>query len=561
MITDENGYHSRHCRPGVLAPPRLLSRPDRHRASLHGKRGQRLSALLVFLPALAAPAISSELSLAEMHRYTAGRASPVPGQAASIHQFSDLRPTDWAYQALGTLIERYGCVAGEPDGRFGGGRSLTRFEAAALLQACLERVTEVTDELRRLTAEFAGELALLRGRVDGLEARVGELEATRFAPTTRLGALATFVVGANRFAGTNRSAVDEAKASGGGTTFNYDLQLAFDTSFTGKDQLRALLRVGNFGDSPFGGDGPGGGLSTLEIAFQEDCGPGIDCGDVVAIEKLYYLWPIGSGFTAVLGGSVGQEDMLALWPSVYPADTVLNVFTLNGAPAAYNKNLGSGAGLWWRSNGFSVSANYVAANGDSGNPSQGGLGGSRSAATGTVQIAYAAEQWALAAIYSAIQAGVEVPGTTPFTAAAYGETTTSRTDAFGLSGYWQPLAAGWLPSISWGWGLNSTSHDRNPGALRTSQSWLVGLQWQDAFLQGNVLGMAVGQPVFATALGGGETPDDGGVILEAWYKVQLSDGITVTPALFWLSRPLGQETPAGGSFGQLGGLIRTAFSF
>jgi hypothetical protein len=62
---------------------------------------------------------------------------------------SDLRPTDWAYQALSNLIERYGCVAGYPDGTFKGGRAMTRFEAAALLNACLDRVTEVTDELKR----------------------------------------------------------------------------------------------------------------------------------------------------------------------------------------------------------------------------------------------------------------------------------------------------------------------------------------------------------------------------------------------------------------------------
>jgi hypothetical protein len=53
---------------------------------------------------------------------------------------------------------------------------MTRYEAAALLNACLDRVTEVTDELRRLISEFETELAILRGRVDGLEARVGENE-------------------------------------------------------------------------------------------------------------------------------------------------------------------------------------------------------------------------------------------------------------------------------------------------------------------------------------------------------------------------------------------------
>ncbi|QNI99971.1 putative porin/ P stress induced [Synechococcus sp. A15-62] len=59
---------------------------------------------------------------------------------------------------------------------------MTRYEAAALLSACLDRITEVTDELRRLLKEFETELAILKGRVDGLEARVGELEATQFSP-------------------------------------------------------------------------------------------------------------------------------------------------------------------------------------------------------------------------------------------------------------------------------------------------------------------------------------------------------------------------------------------
>ena len=73
---------------------------------------------------------------------------------------------------------------------------MTRYEAAALLNACLDRVTEVTDELRRLLKEFETELAILKGRVDGLEARVGELEATQFSTTTKLRAKADFLVGA-----------------------------------------------------------------------------------------------------------------------------------------------------------------------------------------------------------------------------------------------------------------------------------------------------------------------------------------------------------------------------
>jgi hypothetical protein len=42
---------------------------------------------------------------------------------------------------------------------------------------------------------------------------------------------------------------------------------------------------------------------------------------------------------------------------------------------------------------------------------------------------------------------------------------------------------------------------------------------------------------------------------------QVSDHITVTPAVFYLSRPLGQTTTTGASFNQLGGLIKTSFNF
>ena len=55
--------------------------------------------------------------------------------------------------------------------------------------------------------------------------------------------------------------------------------------------------------------------------------------------------------------------MLAVWPSAYPTDTVLDVFTYAGAPATYNLGLGAGAGLSWESDDFSISANYLSTNG------------------------------------------------------------------------------------------------------------------------------------------------------------------------------------------------------
>lgn len=554
------GDHSSHCAVMALLRLRFML-PVR-------------SSLLVL--GLAAPMASqaASLDMAGVSRYSSQE------QITSISQFSDVRPTDWAYQALSNLIERYGCVAGYTEGTYRGGQAMTRYEAAALLNACLDRISEVTDELKRLMKEFEKELAVLRGRVDGLEAKVGELEATRFSTTTKLSGQATFVVGANAFSGsainTGANTVNRAPneftgrprtpvALPNATTFNYDLQLTFDTSFNGKDLLRTNLRAGNFGRSVFGGEPHSLALSTLEVAFEEDAGP-----NVVGIDKLFYQWPIGVGFTATLGARVGQEDMLALWPSVYPSDTILNVMTVNGAPAAYSKNLGAGAGLWWQSNGFSISTNYVAANGDSGNPSVsaedggGGLGNRNSGATGSVQLGYQREQWGLAAIWTYVQPETQfVPGTTPFTHSAIDHNINAATSAWGLSAFWQPLRSGWLPSVSLGWGINTTTYStpQPRGSLSTSQSWMVGLQWTDVFQKGNDFGFAVAQPVFATALSGGVTPNDGNYVWEWWYKIQVTDNITVTPALIYLSRPFGQVTPAGESFSQFGGLVKTTFRF
>ncbi|QNJ26179.1 outer membrane porin [Synechococcus sp. SYN20] len=499
-----------------------------------------------------------DLSINDMPENTVHSVASSLEQVTSITQFSDVYPTDWAYQALSNLIERYGCVAGYPNGTYRGNRAMTRFEAAALLNACLDRVTEVTDELKRLMKEFENELAILKGRVDGLEARVGELEATQFSTTTKLSGLATFVVGANNFSGT-KSKADAANRDFGATAFNYDLQLSLETSFTGKDLLLTVLRTGNF-DGNFAFGGSPNALSTLETAFQENG------GNNLGIDKLFYQFPVANSLTFTLGARVGQEDMLAVWPSAYPSDAILDVTTLNGAPAAYNKNLGAGAGVSWSAdNGFSVSANYVAAQVSSSDPNAGGIGTAFSEASGTIQIAYESESWNIAVIWSGVQSPSELAGGfgTPFAAENYFSGSNSYMNAWGIGGSWQPQDSGWIPSASAGYGYNSV-YAKNAGDVTASQSWNLGLEWADVFLKGNNAGMAVGQPIFATSLKGDSTPADGNYVWEWWYQFQVTDNISVTPAFFYLSRPEGKNTDLDGNdntFSQLGGLIKTTFNF
>jgi hypothetical protein len=53
---------------------------------------------------------------------------PAQDQVTSVAQLSDVKPTDWAFQALQSLVERYGCIVGYPDRTFRGNRALTRYE-------------------------------------------------------------------------------------------------------------------------------------------------------------------------------------------------------------------------------------------------------------------------------------------------------------------------------------------------------------------------------------------------------------------------------------------------
>ncbi|MBE9152815.1 iron uptake porin [Cyanobium sp. LEGE 06113] len=462
-------------------------------------------------------ATAAELNFDGVDRYASQE------QVTSISQFSDVQPTDWAYQALSNLIERYGCVAGYPDGTYRGQRAMTRFEAAALLNACLDRVTEVTDELKRLMAEFEKELAILKGRVDGLEAKVGELEASQFSTTTKLSGQATMVLGGAGNTG-----------FGDNITANYDVQLSFDTSFSGKDLLRTTLRAGNFGSSVFGN-----GNTALGISFGEE-----DSADSVFIDRLFYQFPIGENFIATVGANVAQDDIV-LWPTAYPVDMGLDIFNYAGAQATYNKTQGAGAGLQWQKEGWAFTMAYVS---DIGAASDSTVGAGRDFIV-TAQGGYIGENWggAIAYTYSDYDPFELFP--------------TSASNNVAVSGYWQPKEAGWVPSISAGFGWSDIDRRSNDEAW----SWMVGLTWDDMFIKGNSLGMALGSVGVVDGgkcgtvgtcsnslwVDGGDGNDN--LAYELWYNWQVTDNIAVTPAFFYIENTGTDDT--------FGGMLKTTFSF
>jgi hypothetical protein len=485
-----------------------------------------------------------------------------------------VKPTDWAYQALSNLIERYGCVAGYPNGTYRGERAMTRFEAAALLNACLDRITEVTDELKRLMAEFEKELAVLKGRVDGLEAKVGELEATQFSTTTKLRGEATFDMGAYTYGGSAKNGnsgpgfVENNLLSA--WVFNYDVRLNFDTSFTGKDLLRTRLRSGNFGASAF--DGGQYRVTKLDKSFQSSAGP-----NVVDVDRLYYTFPVGNELKTTIGARVRNTEMLAITPSVYKSNISDFLYGTFGTSGVYNKETGAGAGLVWKQkvkkgNPYLAAAvNYVAKNAQNGDPSQGGIMTDTSAGSFLAQLGGAGQNWGLTGAYRYGQCGTDLRSGTQYTYAASRTKCAdiqalggsgAATNSFALNGYWQPSQSGWAPSISAGWGISTFTGGYDVKIdTKNAQSWMVGLQWNDVLVKGNSAGMAVGQAPFTTSTFSGATPYDGNYTWEWWYNFQVTDNISVTPALMYQSRPAGQNTPQGETFNAFGGVIQVGFKF
>lgn len=171
-------------------------------------------------------------------------------QVNDVFQLSDVSPDDWAFEALRNLAQRYGCIAGYPDGTYLGEQTLSRYEFAAGLNACLQEIeqlisqgNEIDDDdlatLERLIANFEAELSLLGNRIDNLEGRVGFLEDNQFSTTTKLVGEVAFTL-ANAFG----DDIDENN-----TVFTERIRLQFVTSFTGKDKLLTRMTAGNIGNS------------------------------------------------------------------------------------------------------------------------------------------------------------------------------------------------------------------------------------------------------------------------------------------------------------------------
>ncbi len=474
----------------------------------------------------------------------------------AVSQLSDVRPTDWAFTALQSLVERYGCIAGYPDRTYRGKNALSRYEFAAGLNACLDKINEIISAgladkvskedlaaLQKLQEEFAAELATLRGRVDALDAKVAKLEAQQFSTTTKLSATVIFAL-ADTFGGVGTGTAlqnPQKTANSTNANFSYRARLNFDTSFTGKDLLRTRLQAGNNPQL-----GSAAGTDMARLAFRQDT------SNTFQIDKFYYRFPIGESLTAYVGANALDTDDIANTLNPYFESSDKGALSRFGRfdPLLFRAPSGAGLGLIYKINPqFTVAASYLANSGDAPNAAsatgQGGL--FNGAYSANVQLVFAptsdlkfglayARTFEPGSLLNLSGSTGSNFGNKPFATAANVGFDTSA-DRYGAQFSWRASKGfnlgGWI-------GFANARQQSGVGAGNTANlfNWSVNLAFPDLFAEGNTGGIIFGQPPKVTSNTNALRIDpDTSYLLELQYNFRLSKNVSVTPGVFAVFNP------------------------
>ncbi|KYC39959.1 S-layer protein [Scytonema hofmannii PCC 7110] len=510
---------------------------------------------------------------------TSGASNP-GDRVTSVSQLRDVQPTDWAFQALQSLVERYGVIAGYPDGTFRGNRAMTRYEFAAGLNAALARIDELIaastadlvsrDDLatlQRLQQEFSSELATLRGRVDALEAKTAEIEANQFSTTTKLTGQVVIGLNAGGFDGDRIiDPRDQVLATENpNPTISYRAGIDFNTSFFGNDLLLIRIDTGS-GTTINTGSGPVRGIDDAAGFLEPTFGSVLDFSveppndTDIALARVSYTFQPFKDFRVSIGPDIRTTDYIDRNSYAYLSfrDFSTQAFTNNYLLFPIS-GPSSGAAIDWKPSGgaFSVRALYAASGasqpgnlnlenaGDvlrgtasfipllypiSPNRNFGDAGIFGDTYQGTFELEYApSRKFALRLQYSG------------------GEVLDNRYDVFGAN-FELALSSKFAIFGRYGYGNydNTFVGDIKPNY------WMAGVAFPDLFTRGALAGIAAGQPFIANEIG-----DSTQTNFEAFYNFPISYNIQVTPLVQVITNPSNQES--NGTI--VTGTLRTVLSF
>jgi len=321
----------------------------------------------------------------------------------------------------------------------------------------------------------AEQLAITNSRVDGLEARLNNIEAGSFSETTTASFSADMAIGA-----TDGVANQEA------VTATYGFQIDLNTSFTGEDSLDISIDAGTLGQ---------GTLDELDLNSG---------GDGLTVDGVSYTFPLGDKTTVFVGDNMDGSTLYST-ACVYGGQTN-TLDDCGNASSALAAGFGTAAGASFDiGNGFAAAVGYET----QGSGTTGVLTKESADAFGA-QLTYTADSYGASVTYANIESvdanSVVVAG--------------QDVTYWGLNGYWTPSESGSMPSISVGYEMG----DPEQAGAEDTTHYFVGLQWDE-----------VGPGTFGAALGTTvHTADSATENLqyEAFYAYPVNDGMTVTPIVY-----------------------------
>ena len=506
------------------------------------------------------------------------------GQVTNVNQLRDVAPTDWAYEALRSLVDRYGCIVGYPDQTYRGSQPLTRYEFAAGLNSCLTQIerliaanegpnTEDLATIERLSQEFAAELATLGGRVDELESRTAVLEDNQFSATTKLVGEAAFQL-AQAYGDEQALGLEDNPDLDTELVFTNKIRLQLVSSFTGKDKLFTRLTAGNI-DNSFQDE-----TGTREGRFAHD---GPSDNDVV-IDRLHYSFPVGENLNITAMAVLGAHHFYA---ETFNSD--LN--TGGGATGAltrfgernpiYRQGIGrSTAGIgakYTLGELIEISAGYIAPSAAESTQENGLFNGSFSALG---QVTFKPlERLKVGATYvRSYDNDAAVSDDSTFRPAfLFGGTGTNAGNLRGVGVAGVPVSTDSVGaqfqfdvtekfSVR-GWGSYTDANIVNDGddnnGDATIWNYAAALVVSDLVKEGNLGAVIVGAEPYLTAIDADGQDGDEAITndvpfhIEALYRYQLNDNISITPGFIWLTAPNQNEDNADIYIGT----VRTTFTF
>ena len=514
-----------------------------------------------------------------------GDADEISQNVSSVSQLSDVRRTDWAFTALQSLVERYGCIAGYPDRTFRGTQATSRYEFAAGLNACLDKINEIISAgladkvskedlatLQKLQEEFATELATLRGRVDALDAKTTKLEAQQFSTTTKLFGQAILGLQGRLKNNANIPRVAGAISADPATNVNFgaQVQLSLLTQFPDRSLLLTSLQAGNIStDAPFTS------FNSLNNGFTRLAYEG-DTGNTFTLTDLNYRFYIGDRLAVIVGPrGVNAVNVFRGANRIESAGNgPISLFAQRNPIISLNSGQ-AGLGFDWQiSKGLSLQGVYSAGNAASATGDGGLFGGTTQIG---VQLAATIADRVDTALYylnsytnngtlnNAI--GSNFIGLTLPTNAA----SSFNTNAFGGSIAWRATnklnIGGWL-----GFTNSNIQNTGFSGNVNTF-NWMTYANLLDLFKEGDLFGLYVGQlpsitssnlsgninfPSLLSGTGGVAGGDPAATTqLELFYRYPISKNISITPGLVFVFAPGNTASSDTITIGAL----RTTFTF